>query len=143
MNVAAVLLALTTMFWYVLFNVLGAAMALPKELRELSASLGLRRLLFIKRVFGPAVLPGLVTGGVTAWGAGWNAMILCEYVQVRDRVLSVRGIGATLDRATYVSGDMQVVVASLASMILLIVLVNRSLWDPLYRHAAARFKMDI
>lgn len=142
MNAAAVLLALTTMFWYVLFNVLGAATALPKELREVAASLGLRRFLFIRRVFAPAVFPGLVTGCVTAWGAGWNAMILCEYISVNGRVLKVRGIGATLDQATYGSGDMQVVFASLATMIALIILVNRFFWDPLYQHAAARYKMD-
>ncbi len=140
MNVAAVLLALTTMFWYVLFNVLGAAMNLPKELRELAASLGLRRLLFIKRVFAPAVLPGLVTGCVTAWGAGWNAMILCEYIAVEGRVLKVRGIGATLDHATYVTGDMQIVAVSLLAMVVLIVSVNRLFWDPIYQYAA-RFKM--
>jgi NitT/TauT family transport system permease protein len=142
MNVAAVLLALTTMFWYVLFNVLGAATALPKELREVSASLGLRRMLFIKRVFAPAVLPGLITGCLTAWGAGWNAMILCEYIDVEGRILKVRGIGATLDQATYNTGDMQIVAASLLAMVILIVLVNRLIWDPLYQRAA-RFKMEL
>jgi NitT/TauT family transport system permease protein len=70
-------------------------------------------------------------------------MILCEYVVAGGRTFSVRGIGATLDRATYVTGDMQVVAASLASMILLIVLVNRFFWDPLYARAAARYKMGV
>jgi len=54
----------------------------------------------------------------------------------------VRGIGATLDRATYRSGDMQVVAASLASMVLLIIFVNRLFWDPLYQRVAARYKME-
>jgi F0F1-type ATP synthase membrane subunit b/b' len=35
-----------------------------------------------------------------------------------------------------------VIVASLVSMVLLVVLVNRLFWDPLYRHVAARYKMD-
>ncbi len=142
MNAAAVLLAMTTMFWYVLFNVLGAATALPKELREVSASLGLRRTLFLRRVFVPAVLPGLITGCITAWGAGWNAMILCEYIDIQGRVLRVRGIGAALDHATYNTGDMQVVAACLLAMVILIVLVNRVFWDPLYQYAA-RFKMEL
>jgi NitT/TauT family transport system permease protein len=143
MNAGAVLLALSTMFWYVLFNVVGAAAAIPKELREAAASLGLSGWRYARRVLVPAMLPGLITGCVTAWGAGWNAMILCEYVVVGGRTFSVRGIGATLDRATYVTGDMQVVAASLASMILLIVLVNRFFWDPLYARAAARYKMGV
>jgi NitT/TauT family transport system permease protein len=141
MNAGAVLLALTTMFWYVLFNVVGAAAAIPKEMREAAASLGLSGWRYARRVLVPAMLPGLITGCVTAWGAGWNAMILCEYVVAGGRTFSVRGVGATLDRATYVSGDMQVVAGSLASMVLLIVLVNRFFWEPLYAHAAARCKI--
>jgi NitT/TauT family transport system permease protein len=142
MNAGAVLLALTTMFWYVLFNVLGAASTIPKEMQEAARALGLRGGRYLRRVFLPAVLPGLVTGCVTAWGAGWNAMILCEYLEAGRRVYSVRGIGATLDRATYRSGDMQVVAACLMSMVLLIVLVNRFFWDPLYQRVATRYKME-
>ena len=143
MNAAALLLALTTMFWYVLFNVVGAGSAIPKEMREAARSLGLGGRLYVVRVFFPAILPGLITGCVTAWGAGWNAMILCEYLEAAGKAYSVRGIGATLDRATYLTGDMQVVTASLVSMVLLIIVVNRLFWDPLYRHAAARYKMEI
>jgi len=142
MNAAAVLLALTTMFWYVLFNVAGAAYAIPKQMDEAALGLGLRGRRYLRRVFVPAVLPSLITGCVTAWGAGWNAMILCEYLEAGRRVYQVRGIGATLDRATYVTGVMQVVAASLASMVLLIILVNRSVWDPVYRRVAERYKME-
>jgi NitT/TauT family transport system permease protein len=143
MNGGAVLLALTTMFWYVLFNVVGAAAAIPKEMREAAQALGLKGPLYLRRVFLPAVLPGLITGCVTAWGAGWNAMILCEYLETGSETFSVRGIGATLDHATYRTGDMQVVAASLGAMVLLIVLVNRFFWDPLYRYAAERYKIEI
>jgi NitT/TauT family transport system permease protein len=90
----------------------------------------------------PAILPSLVTGCVTAWGGGWNAIIFSEYVVAGGKLYSVPGIGATLDRATYVTGDSQVIVASLGSMVLLVVLVNRLFWDPLYQHVAARYKMD-
>jgi NitT/TauT family transport system permease protein len=143
MNVGAVLLALTTMLWYVLFNVVGAGSAIPTEMQEAARSLGLNRALYLRKIFLPAVLPGLITGCVTAWGAGWNAMILCEYLEASGKTYSVRGIGATLDRATYLSGDMQVVAASLGSMVLLIILVNRLFWDPVYRYAASRYKMEV
>jgi len=142
MNAGAVLLALTTMFWYVLFNVVGAASAIPKEVQEAAFAFGLRGRRYLRRAFLPAVLPSLVTGCITAWGAGWNALILCEYLEAGRRVYQVRGIGATLDRATYRSGDMQVVAASLASMVLLIILVNRFFWDPLYQRVAERYKME-
>jgi len=142
MNAGAVLLALTTMFWYVMFNVAGAAYAIPREMQEAARALGLRGGAYLRRLFVPAVLPGLITGCVTAWGAGWNAMILCEYLEAGHEVYQVRGIGATLDRATYASGDLQMVSACLAAMVLLIVLVNRLFWDPLYQRVATRYKME-
>jgi NitT/TauT family transport system permease protein len=142
MNVASILLVLTGTFFYVMFNVLSGAAAIPKEMNEAAASLGLRRGRYLSRVFVPAILPSLVTGCVTAWGGGWNAIIFSEYVVAGDKTYAVRGIGATLDRATWVTGDSQVMVASLAAMVLLVVLVNRLFWDPLYRHVAERYKMD-
>ena len=142
MNVGAILLVLTGTFFYVMFNVLSGAAAIPKEMNEAAAMLGLGGLRYARRVFVPAILPSLVTGCVTAWGGGWNAIIFSEYVLAAGKLYSVPGIGATLDRATYVTGDKQVIVASLASMVLLVVLVNRLFWDPLYQHVAARYKMD-
>ena len=111
-------------------------------MQEAARTLGLGGWRYLRRVVVPAVIPGLITGCVTAWGAGWNALILCEYIETGGRVISVRGIGATLDRANYGSGDMQVVAASLMAMVLLIVLVNSFFWDPLYQRAASRYKMD-
>jgi NitT/TauT family transport system permease protein len=104
--------------------------------------LGLRRSRYVTRVFLPAVLPSLVTGCLTAWGGGWNAIIFSEYVLASGTVYSVPGVGAILDRATYVTGDLQVIVLSLVSMVVLVVAVNRFFWDPLYARVAARCKMD-
>ncbi len=142
MNLASILLVLTGTFFYVMFNVLSGAAAIPREMNEAAAVLGLRRGNYLSRVFVPAILPSLVTGCVTAWGGGWNAIIFSEYVVAGEKTYSVRGIGATLDRATWVTGDSQVMVASLGSMVLLVILVNRLFWDPLYQHVAARYKMD-
>ncbi len=142
MDVGAVLLVLTGTFFYVMFNVLSGAAAIPKEMNEAAAGLGLRGFAYLRRVFVPAVLPSLVTGCVTAWGGGWNAIIFSEYVVAGGRVYSVRGVGALLDHATYVSGDAQVVALCLLSMVALVVLINRVFWDPLYRHVATRYRLE-
>jgi NitT/TauT family transport system permease protein len=143
MNVGSILLVLTGTFFYVAFNVLSGAAGIPKEMNEAAAALGLRRRDYLRRVFVPAVLPSLVTGCVTAWGGGWNAIIFSEYVVAGGRHYEVRGIGATLDRATYETGDLQVVTLSLVSMVALVVLVNRVFWDPLYQHVAQRYKLEV
>ena len=142
MNLGSVLLVLTGTFFYVAFNVLSGAAAIPKEMNEAAAALGLRGRTYLARVFVPAILPSLVTGCVTAWGGGWNAIIFSEYVVAGGRLHSVRGIGATLDHATYVTGDLQVVTLSLASMVALVILVNRLFWDPVYQHVAERYKLE-
>jgi NitT/TauT family transport system permease protein len=142
MNVGSILLVLTGTFFYVMFNVLSGAVAIPREMNEAAASLGLTGLPYLRKVFVPAILPSLVTGCVTAWGGGWNAIIFSEYVVAARRTYSVRGIGASLDRATYVTGDMQVVLLSLVTMVALVVVVNRLFWDPLYQHVAVRCKLE-
>ena len=142
MNLGSILLVLTGTFFYVAFNVLSGAAAIPKEMNEAADVLGLRGRTYLKRVFVPAILPSLVTGCITAWGGGWNAIIFSEYVVAAGKLHSVRGIGATLDRATYVTGDLQLVTLSLVSMVALVILVNRLFWDPLYQHVAARYKLE-
>ena len=142
MNVGSILLVLTGTFFYVAFNVLSGAASIPKEMNEAAASLGLRKWDYLRRVFVPAVLPSLVTGCVTAWGGGWNAIIFSEYIVAGGRRYEVSGIGAMLDRATYVTGDLQIVTLSLVSMVALVVLVNRVFWDPLYQHVAQRYKLE-
>jgi NitT/TauT family transport system permease protein len=142
MNVGSILLVLTGTFFYVMFNVLSGAASIPRELNEVAAALGIRGPRYVARVFLPAVLPSLVTGCVTAWGGGWNAIIFSEYMVAGGRRYEVKGIGAVLDRATYVTGDTQMIALSLMSMVALVVVVNRVFWDPVYQRVAARYKME-
>jgi NitT/TauT family transport system permease protein len=142
MNVGSILLVLTGTFFYVMFNVLSGAASIPGDLNEAAAAMGIRGPRYVARVFLPAVLPSLVTGCVTAWGGGWNAIIFSEYIVAGGRRYEVMGIGAILDRATYVTGDRQVIALSLLSMVALVVLVNRVFWDPVYQRVAARYKME-
>jgi NitT/TauT family transport system permease protein len=142
MDVGAVFMILTGTFLYVMFNALSGAVSIPEEMNEAATVLGLRGIAYLRRVFVPAILPRLVTGCVTAWGGAWNAIILSEYVIAGGKLYTVRGIGAILDHATYVSGDGQVVALSLAAMVTLIVIINRVFWEPLYRGVAERYKME-
>jgi NitT/TauT family transport system permease protein len=142
MDVGAVFMILTATFLYVMFNALSGALSIPEEMNEAATVLGLRGGSYLRRVFVPAILPRLVTGCVTAWGGAWNALILSEYVIAGGRLYAVQGIGAILDHATYVTGDNQIVILSLAAMVTLIIIVNRAFWDPLYRAVAERYRME-
>ena len=45
--------------WYILFNVIGGAAALPAELQRAAQNLGVQRWLWWRRVMLPAIFPGL------------------------------------------------------------------------------------
>jgi NitT/TauT family transport system permease protein len=142
LNVSAVALVLTGMQWYLLFNLVAAAQAMPEDLRELARATGARGVFYLRRFFLPAALPSLVTGSLTAWGGGWNALILAESVTAGGRTWSVRGIGTLLDQATYVHGDLQMIMLVIVCMVTAVLLLNRTVWRPLYTWASVRYRLD-
>jgi NitT/TauT family transport system permease protein len=142
MNLASILLVTTGMQWYLLFNLIAGVRAIPEDLVEISSSLGLSGIRKWRRLILPAIYPSLVTGSLTAIGGGWNALVLSEYVVAEDQVYSVHGIGALLDFATYESGNLQLIVASIAAMVLFILILNRFVWQPAYRLAQRRFTLN-
>ncbi len=142
MNLASILLVTTGMQWYLLFNLIAGVRAIPEDLVEVSSSLGLEGVRKWRRLILPAIYPSLVTGSLTAIGGGWNALVLSEYVVAEDRVYSVHGIGALLDFATYESGNLQLIVTSIAAMVLFILIVNRFVWQPAYLLAQKRFALN-
>ena len=79
---------------------------------------------------------------LTAWGGGWNALVLSESVTAGGRTYSVTGIGSLLDRATYVHGDLQMITLTILSMVVAVLLLNRLLWRPLYGWAAERCRLE-
>jgi len=140
-NAAAVLLVLTGMQWYLLFNALAGARQVPGEIKEMTRSFGLRFWKRSRRAVLPAMAPSLVTGSVTAWGGGWNALILSEYVTYRGRTYEATGIGQLLQKAT-ASGNTRLLVWTLASMVVVVGLINRFVWRRLYAGASVKFRID-
>jgi NitT/TauT family transport system permease protein len=142
MNLAAVLLILTGMQWYLLFNLMAGARQVPADLKEAARSFGLSRLAGWRKVTVPALTPSLVTGSITAWGGGWNALILSEYFIYRGHHYEVLGLGALLDQATYESGNGTMILLSLLSMVLVVMGINRLVWRPVYNYVTERFRVD-
>ncbi|HSD65195.1 MAG TPA: ABC transporter permease subunit [Vicinamibacteria bacterium] len=142
LNVSAVALVLTGMQWYLLFNLVAAAQAMPEDVRELARATGARGFFYLRRFFLPAALPSLITGSLTAWGGGWNALVLSESVTAAGRTWSVHGIGTLLDQATYVKGDLQMIMLVIVAMVSAVLLLNRAVWRPLYAWASVRYRFD-
>ncbi len=142
MNLASVILLMSGMQWYLLFNLLSGVGTFPSELREVSLTFGIRGTLFLRKVFLPFLMPSLVTGSITAFGGGWNALIVSEYVVYAQKDYGVRGVGAFLDRATYSGSHPVLIVAALLLMTAAVVAANRLFWVPLYERVTRRYGYD-
>jgi NitT/TauT family transport system permease protein len=141
MGIAAMALMLIGTQWYILFNVIAGAMAIPTDLKEASAVFRFPRREQWTHLILPAIFPYLVTGMVTASGGAWNASIVAEYFHFQGQTLSVRGLGAAISSATD-SGNLPVLLAATLVMSLIVVTVNRTLWQRLFRLAATRYKLE-
>ena len=141
LNIAAVLLMLMGTQWYLLFNIIAGASAIPQDLKFTSTLLRLNRRDRWRTLILPALFPYIITGAITASGGAWNASIVAEYFQLGGTAHQVTGIGALIADAT-ASGDFHLLLAATLSMILTVVLINRLFWRRLYRRAEEQFRME-
>ena len=141
LGVGSILLMLLGTQWYVLFNVIAGAMAIPTDLREVADVFHFGQWARWRTVILPGIFPYLVTGMVTASGGAWNASIVAEYFHFKGKTLQTIGLGAQISSATD-SGNWDLLLMSTIVMAVLVVSVNRSVWRPLYRLAQTRFKLE-
>jgi NitT/TauT family transport system permease protein len=141
LNIAAVLLMLMGTQWYLLFNIIAGAAAIPQDLRDTTALLKLSTLDRWRNLILPSIFPYLITGAITAGGGAWNASIVAEHVQFGGRTLATSGIGALIASATG-KGNYPLLLASTLALILTVVSINRFFWRRMYRMAEERFRME-
>jgi len=127
--------------WYLLFNIIAGALAIPTDLKEAARVFGLHGWTRWRLLILPGIFPYLVTGLVTAAGGAWNASIIAEYFHFQGRVMSTPGLGSTISHATD-SGNFDLLLASTMVMALVVVIVNRLLWKRMYRLAQTRYRLE-
>jgi len=141
LGVGSIVLMLLGTQWYVLFNVIAGATAIPTELREAASVFRFTRWQRWRTLVLPGIFPYLVTGLVTASGGAWNASIVAEYFHFQGKTMSTLGLGAQISAATD-SGNSEQLLVSTIVMAMLVVSVNRLVWRPMYRLAESRFRLD-
>lgn len=140
-TIGCVALMLLGTQWYILFNVIAGAMAIPGDLKEVQHVLGTGVWKRWTRLYIPCVFPFLVTGLVTAAGGAWNATIVSEYVKVNDKTYQAFGVGALISQATD-AGNFPMLAAATVSLALFVVLLNRAFWKRLFRVAEERYSLN-
>ncbi len=126
--------------WYILFNVIAGAAAIPAELRDAGTNLQVHGWLWWRKIGLPAVFPYYVTGAITASGGSWNASIVAEVASWGDVRLQANGLGAYIAVATE-AGDFHRIVLGIVVMSTFVVVINRAFWRPLYWYAERKFRL--
>jgi NitT/TauT family transport system permease protein len=141
LEIAALVLMLLGTQWYILFNVIAGAMAIPTDLKEAAQIFGFGSWDRWRYLILPGIFPYLVTGMVTASGGAWNASIVAEYFHFQGHIVSTTGLGSTISRASD-GGQFDVLLAATLIMAVVVVFINRFVWRRLYRLASTRFKLE-
>jgi NitT/TauT family transport system permease protein len=127
--------------WYILFNVIAGASALPGDLREAARVYKVKSWAWWRDFALPGIFPYYVTGALTASGGSWNASIVAEVASWGQTHVEAAGLGAYIANAT-AAGDFPRVVTGVAVMSVFVIALNRTLWRPLYALAERRFRMN-
>lgn len=141
LNLASIILLLTGMQWYLLFNIYGGLKAIPTDLLEFSDSFGVKGILKFKRLLLPATLPSLITGTITAWGGGWNALVVSEYINLKGKAYFLTGIGSLLN-ISLDANNKPLFILSLLIMVLTVYSINHFIYRRLYDRIVDRYKME-
>ena len=142
LGVGSIILLLLGTQWYILFNVIAGASAIPTDLKEVCQVCRLSRYERWRKLVLPAIFPYLVTGLVTASGGAWNASIIAEYFHLKGKIFSTVGLGAVISQATD-DGNFQVLLAATVVMATIVVTINRLLWRRMYALAATKFRLEM
>ena len=140
MGIGSIALMLLGTQWYILFNVIAGAIAIPSDLKEVATLFRFSRVQRWKTVILPGIFPFLITGLVTASGGAWNASIIAEYFPIKGQILQTTGLGAIISEATG-GGQSPILLMATIVMALMVVTTNRLVWRPLFRLAETRYKL--
>ena len=140
LSLAAIVLMLLGTQWYILFNVIAGAMAIPGDLKEATTIYHVTRWRRWRTLILPAIFPYLITGLLTASGGAWNASIVSEYVQFNHKTVGTLGLGAEI-AAAGAAGRFDILLAGTLLMAAVVVLINRVLWKRLYSLAERRYTL--
>ncbi len=141
LGIGSVALLLLGTQWYILFNVIAGAIAIPTDLKECCSVFRLQGLERWKKLILPGIFPYLVTGLVTASGGAWNASIVAEYFHFKGHIYTTVGLGATISQATD-SGNFDLLLAATIMMAATVVTINRLVWRRMYGLAETRYRLE-
>jgi len=141
LGIGSIVLLLLGTQWYILFNVIAGAIAIPTDLKECCSVFRMKGIERWKKLILPGIFPYLITGMVTASGGAWNASIVAEYFHFKGHIYTTIGLGAVISQASDASNT-KLLLAATIMMAATVVTINRLVWRRLYALAESRYRLE-
>ena len=141
-NADVMLIAYLSAASYIFFNVYGSAISIPNELEVITRTYKFNRRMKIKHLSFPAIVPGLITGSMSAVGSYWGGLLVAEYVTFNGKTFSVKHGLMLLVSEAISSGNLVYADAIDIFMVIIVVILTFVVWVRLYRYSEKRFTYD-
>jgi NitT/TauT family transport system permease protein len=129
-NLISLVLTMTGMVWYLLFNVVTSLINIPEDIEEMIKSFKIKTPTKIWRIYLPASAGGVFYGTIQAFGGGYNALVVSEYITFGSQVLTVKGIGSFLNEYSN-AGNIVALTVGLFVFIVFVASFDRLVWIPI------------
>ena len=127
--------------WYILFNVIAGASAMPQELRDAADNFGVKGWLWWRKVALPAVFPYLRHRRHHRLGRLLERQHRGGSGELGQHAPCAPMAWAPISPTPSTAGDFHHVVLGIAVMSFFVVVVNRIFWRPLYWYAERKFRL--
>lgn len=148
-ELVALAVIFVSMVWYMLFSVVSGMRTIPEQFNQIVKIFHIKWPSAWKNIYIPTVLPDFVTGSITAIGGAWNALIIAEYFSVeagggKSIVLAQvgNGVGKLLDIATFQANWVEMGL-TLAAMVIMVVLINKFVWQRIYKKVTLKYRIEL
>jgi NitT/TauT family transport system permease protein len=130
--------------WYVIFSIIASTRSIPPNIIEVKNVYGVKGIDAWKKVYLRAIIPGFITGALTAIAAEWNASIVAENFTTAGITGSTNstivtsvgiGMGKLLD-STASTGNLTLLIIALINLVVMILLINTFVWKRFYKQVS-------
>lgn len=134
LEITAILTLYTGMAWNLMLAFYGSIKTIPREYVDTIRAYGYGPLGILFRLELPYSMNAIVWNSMMSVAGGWFFLTVCESFVLGDRSVSLVGLGSFMKLATD-RGDYLAVAAGAALMILVLVVTDFFVWNPLLRWA--------
>jgi ABC-type anion transport system duplicated permease subunit len=141
LELASIILIFTSQAWNMTFSFYHSARTLPADLKEVATISRLRPWQRFVKLELPSSMIGLIWNSMMSWAGGWFFLMASEQFTLGPRSFQLPGLGSYLQTAAN-AGNIGAILLGLATLIVLIILLDFLFWRPLVAWAD-KFKVEL